>query len=235
MAQRLEDAQNGVLAAIWVLDGTGKFTKILDDLRASVLPKYLDLWWPFAEVEGDALTPPTEKASSSYAAHSRDRVRRLKAFEDALGNWARKFRLTSDLSATGEPLAWILEFGRALCSGRSYRVSPARTHSAARKETMPPPGRPLVPEPNPKTENRSAYVRRVKDHLYAHYRAVYKKQRSNPLPAKRKPSHYEWFVLYYCDRQNPARIANMLNALVQADAVRKGVGTVRTELGLGRK
>jgi hypothetical protein len=246
MAQQLEAVQNGVLTAICELHAKGKSTKVVANLLDSVLPKYVELCWPLdeADIEGDALTPPWERSSTlgAYARHSKanarrstDRRLRQQKFEEALGHWAQQFRLTDDLTGTGHPLPWIVEFGRALCGGKSYHVPVARTHGADRTHFTPPPGGPRVPEPNPKTENFSEYVERVKGALHAQYSAVREQQRSNPRPGKRNPSHYKWFVLHYCDSKRPGEIANLLGAAIQEDTIRKGIARVRADLDLGRK
>jgi hypothetical protein len=243
LAQSIEAAQNGVLDAILELHSTKLFPNVIDDLLNSVFPHYLTpstpLDWGIGQgqgvVEGQNSSPPQ---IMSWGQRPDDRDWSPPALEIALQAWARGFRLTHDLSETGECLPWTLKFGRELCDGKLYRVPESHEQSASsfpidlqlRREGF------QVPDPNPGVKF-SAYVNGVKSMLKAHYAAVRRRERSKPPKDKRNRDHYKWFVLHVCGcgKFKLPQIADMLDAQVQDDAIRKGFATVCDELGLQRK
>ena len=225
-----EKAQRGVIEAILGLNQEGIFRAVLDHLLDCVYPMYLVLNSPI--LEEPTFGPPPDPPR--YAPHRAIRFQQHEDFENALRKWAQRFRLTRDLTETGECLPWALDFGRALCSGKSVVLS-SEPHIG---QEMPPPGGWLrVGEPNTLTETRGVWLHRIKTELKEHYAAAHKRQRARPYadPAKRKPVHYRWFVLAVCGDCTPGNVAKTLNVELQDDAVRKGIRSVSKMLGVNRK
>ena len=224
MAQT-EAAERGVIRAIQSLHADGTFTTLLKDLDESVLPKFVALDLPIVEEPVFNVPPEPPVKIGPYDRFSRDRRQRHSEFESALQQWARRFRLTRDLTETGEGLPWILQFGRALCEGTGFTLA-----AEPRTVKMAPPGGWVhLDAPNPAKENRSDWLSRNRGALREHYSAVRKRQRAKPYPnqTKRNPDHYRWFVLHVCGGLKPGHIADKLGLLnVQEDAVRKGIKSV---------
>jgi hypothetical protein len=227
-----EAAQRGVLQAILSLHEDRKFTALLDDLCASVQPKYFALNLPIPQ-EPELGVPPEAAPLGSYARSSRDRRQRQAEYEDALQQWARRFRLTDDLTETGECLPWILDFGRRACEDRSFTVPPGRRAG----ERVPPPWGSAIPASGP-NEKLPEWFARIRPLALALRRAARQQQRSRPYPdpAKRNPDHYRWFVLRVCGGLTPGKILERLN-IHDADesTIRKAVKSVSSALGLPRK
>jgi hypothetical protein len=219
-----EAAQRGVLQAIRDLHVDGTFTAVLTDFYASVLPKYLDL----------NLTSASEQSSNgSYGQHRQDWVRRQYDFVFTLQKWARKFRLTEDLTEAGEPLPWILDFARQFCESRSFDS----VIDVGVKEKMPPPASPgwgwvLLDEPD--TPTASVWIKRNLPALKEHYRSVRERRRSpRPAhPAKGNLDHYKWFVLHVCGGLKPNQIAERPGMRRDLSVIRKGIAEVQEALGL---
>lgn len=234
-------AIRGIVDAVYGLHNEGKFTDLIGSLYETVLPKYVALNSPlggaiscFDTTDPLAASPARIPPPGSYVRYSREFALRRADFEGALQEWAREGHLTCDLTTSGECLPWAIEFGRALCEGRPFAVAEPNRPSAP----MPPPtGKWPICNPNPAKENRSDWERRIRGTLRQWYSAERKRQRSNPYPdpGKRKPDHYKWFVLHVCGGYSYNKIAEVLGVPVQADAIRKGVQSVRLALGLTRK
>lgn len=228
-----ENAQRGVLRAILSLHSAGIFTALLADLYESVEPVYVVLNSPIEEPLFGAPVEARPSPIGSYIQASRGRDRRREEFETALRRWAARFRLTCDLTESGECLPWALEFGRALCRGEQIDTSPSRVPGRMR----PPGGWVQLDDPDPEKETFLAWLDRIKPALRVHYSAERKRQRTRPFPdpAKRNPDHYRWFVLQVCGGRSLSEIADMLRISLQEDAVRKGIKSVRMMLGVNRK
>jgi hypothetical protein len=244
LAQSIEAAQNGVLDAILELHSTKLFPNVIDDLLNSVFPHYLtpstSLDWGVGQgqgvVKGQASTSPSP--FMSWGERPDDRRSTPPEAEVALQAWARRFRLTQDLSQTGECLPWIVEFGHELCEGRSYRVPAPGGHSALNKfltEIVPRREGVEVTDPDTKVERRSDYLERVKDAHNPHYTALLQRLRAKPRLDKRNREHYKWFVLRVCGELDLDKIPAKLGVRIELDTVRKGIATVRRDLGLQRK
>jgi hypothetical protein len=228
-------AQRGVLEAIWNLHHDGTFTAIINDLWTSVFPKYLAIETPAFE-ESSFYDPGREPTMAPYVSTWRKREPRRLEFEDALRAWVRRFRLTADLTETGDCLLWVLDFGRALCEGRPAIGAP-EPRTAAR---MPPPwGMARLDEPNPAAESRSDWLRRIEPTLYDHYAAVRKRQRSRPYVESRRDcrSALASATTIRCRPQPTANVQNEPGVVVRLTLRRigKGIASVRGALGLGRK
>jgi hypothetical protein len=225
-----EAAQRGVLTAIVGLHEDRTFTEVLDEFRASVLPKYRAL-----EVTAAEIRPVTADSSplGRYIGYSAARRRQLAEFDEALEHWARWFRLTHDLSKTGECLPWILDFARSRCERRSFDVAPGRR----RGKRGPPPWGWFLDPPNPAKESFSRWAARIRPALKEWYSDARKRQQSRSYanPAKRNPDHFRWFVLHVCGGWKPRKIIDELTLRVDDDAVRKAIKTVCEALGLKRK
>jgi hypothetical protein len=237
LAQSIEAAQNGVLDAILELHSTKLFPNVIDDLFENVLAEYLiasasldrGVGQGQGVVEGQTATPPSLMSLGQRL----DDRHRSPPLELALHAWARRFHLTDKLSETGECLPWILKFGRELCGDKLYRVPESHEKSAHSFPVDLQPRREGIQVPDPKPGvNFSDYVKSVKRMLKAHYAAVRKRGRSKPPQDKRNRDHYKWFVLNVCGGFKFPQIADMLDAQVQDDAIRKGIATVCDELGL---
>lgn len=230
-----EAAERGIVDAILGLDNDAIFREPLNDLRRSVYPKYIALDLPLVEGPAfPALSPGCD--IPQYAPYRAIRSQRHGEYESALQEWARRLRLTHDLTETGECLPWALEFGRALCSDRRVAVS----SSPGVRGNMPPPGSWVrVDQPNPLLETRADWIRRIKPALIEHYSAVRKVQRARPYAdsAKRNPGHYRWFVLAVCGGRKPQEILDLLTLPpdMGPDTIRKGIKSVCRALGLERK
>jgi hypothetical protein len=238
MFERREAAQRGVLEAILSLYDDGILTAVLDEFYRSVLPAHFALLMPVPE-DSPLNESPDIPSLGSYTRSSRIRERQNREFEAALGAWACKFRLTGDLTETGECLPWVLEFGRRACQGRQFSippVSPSRGSSTTPIKGPPPWGwQPSNPDTD--REGVAAWLDRIRPELKERYYARRREQRSRayPDPEKRNPNHYRWFVLHVCGGMRPGQIAEALALNAQEDAVRKGIKSVHRALGLNRK
>jgi len=152
MAQA-ENAQRGVIEAILGLDQEGIFHAVLDHLLDCVYPRCLVLNSPI--LEEPAFGPPPDPPR--YAPHRAIRSQQQEDFDNALREWAQRFRLTQDLTETGECFPWALEFGRALCSRKP--VTLLSEPSVTTK--MPPPGGWFISGPNPSKESFSPWRDRI--------------------------------------------------------------------------
>jgi hypothetical protein len=226
-------AQRGVVQAIVSLHDDQIFTGLLDDLLNSVFPKYLALDSPIEEAPVFNQPAAGQTAIGRYTKSSHVREQRNREFDNALHQWARRFRLTDNLARTGEPLSWILEFGRRTCKDRTFTIPSARP---AGKRPPPPSGLPVDwPKPN---ERCSEWLARIRPALRAWYQLTRKQQRSRsyPDPAKRNKDHYRWFVLRVCGGITPGKITELLGIpAADESTIRKGIMKVREALGLVRK
>jgi hypothetical protein len=221
------------------LHTAGTFTNVLNELYGVVRPKYLAVGAPTTEgLELDGLG-----SSISYVASSSRHRSKADEYEEALQQWGCRFRLTHDLTETGKPFPLILEFGRSWCEGRLF-FAPREPSRRPPVPTMPPPGGWVIAEPDPRGENFSQWVERIKPQLRSWYGAVRERQRSKsyPNPAKRASRHYEWFVLSICRQKTARAIADDLAVRVVEDTfrigedtIRKGINAVRRDLSLSRK
>jgi hypothetical protein len=233
-------AIRGVVSAILDLHSEGTFTDILDslfdivNLRSAALDSAFreEDPSPHFDVGPDLLPVPRPPKRGSYVENRRKSQLKHAAHEDGLREWAGRFHLTNDLSENGERLTWAIDFARALCAGKHYDPP-----EPSRGQGPPPMGPWYRLTPNPTKESRSDWERRIRPTLRQWYEAERKRQRSKsyPNPAKRKPDHYRWFVLYVCARYSYNGIAELLGIPVQPDAVRKGVGSICLALDLKRK
>lgn len=228
---KLIEAQDGVLKAIEHLYRENVFPDLISNLLAQVFPKYWEALHTRSELlkgNADILAGPiVGQASGSDRPKlmARD-VFDIPAVQSSLHEWAKRFRLTSNLSTSGESLPWVLEFGRALCKGERNSVVPVLQAFSS--------GGLHIPDPKP-DEKWSAYRRSGIELLRNHFKSVRSLQRRKNRLHKREPSHYEWFVLQVCGRWTYRNIADRLSLQVGEDTIRKGVDAVCDELGLARK
>ena len=219
-----EAAQSGVLQAILDLHASGKFTSLLTGLDDSVRPKFGALNLPIASEPVFGVQPEPQAPIGSYARSSRDRNERLREFDDALRAWARRFRLTRDLTKTGECLPWVLDFARARCENGSFTIP----LGPRRGKRMQPPWGSVIPAPGP-NEKLPAWVARIRPLFMELRRAAQERQRSRsyPDPANRTTDHYKWFVLKVCGGLTPGKILEVLEMRRRDEStVRKGVASV---------
>lgn len=235
-------AQFGVLKAIQELHRKKLFTKVLNELKRTVFPKYRALL-ERDEDEHDVLDPslylPARRSSGlgsySSSAHN-DATQKRKAagreFEEALIKWARQFRLTCDQTDSGECPAWILDYGRNCCASNSVlpRLNPPDPIQ------MHPPGGPSLPAPL-KGEQFPKWRSRINHFLRGYYVWARRFPLARPYrdPFKRKPDHYRWFVLSVCEGLSASEIADRLHLETGSDTVRKGVKSVSLALSGRRK
>jgi hypothetical protein len=220
-----ENAQRGVIDAILVLHDDGIFRTVLYALWA----KWIVINNPReAPVFGPPPDPPRYASSRVIQRHNE--------FEAALREWAQRFRLTQDLTRSGECFPWALDFGRAVCADKPF--APSAHYVKGVK--MPPPGDWVsLNRPKP-DENFSDWEKRIRPSLKAWYK---KCTRQIPKQSRQKnPDRYKWFVLHVCGDGSYDQIALSMSAIrahrtwaVTGEAVRKGIETVRTELEVIRK
>jgi hypothetical protein len=123
--QHVADAQWAVIGAIYDLDGV--YSQVRQRLVSEVYPTWKAVWKPPWGLSW--LLPKRESDVSLQAA--KDALAR-QAAEDALKAWARAFRLTSDGTAEGHPLLWILDWGRQVCRLRHRHERVAALRPGAR-------------------------------------------------------------------------------------------------------
>jgi hypothetical protein len=216
-----EAAVNGVLSALEKLFKEGVLPEAAGSLSQVALKWALYHDGPYSiESTGQSRAP-----LANYGPGRDERARRLREFRDALRAWACRFRLTVNLSEHGEPLEWAVAWAEARCQNRRFRVE-------ERSQPMPPP-KPwaALPYPDPRRENFAVWRKRINPELRQAFDAIkrYRPTRSSP---KRRPEHYEWFVLRIAGRWPHRDIAK--RAGTERVTIEKGVQRVRLALRLNR-
>jgi hypothetical protein len=229
--------ERSVLDAICLLDQKRVFTKVFDALKRDVIPGY--------NAKHQRITQPSAQEQTQIRRYSEGKQISLaleRSFHEALSSWARQFNLTEDLRGGGPCLQWALDFGHACCMG-DRRYPEALGSSKQVQQSPPYPLGLLEYLPDPTEESFTAWYERAKPHMRAYYRQI-KADSQRRVSGQRNPDRYLWFILSVCGEWSFSKIADELSLPknrkwtfrpVSDDAVRKGVHTVISELGLDRK
>jgi hypothetical protein len=229
-------AERGVLDAIIFLHEKRVLTQVIDSLSCDVRPKIEAL----VARENSAAPPLGFRRYSKIAGQSDEKKRQL---DEALGNWARRFRLTDELNALGTVFPWVLQFGRAWCLG--FPNYPQAMYVSYAVRSGPPPGLRLSIEgyPHPK-ERFNQWLDRIEPMLREWHSSA-RDQKLSGSSTLSNPDRYKWFVLMLCNNLSAEETADELNIprlrkysyrdSITGYALRKAVPKVCVELGVSWK
>ena len=222
-----------------------------------LLPGFLDALAPTAKRLSEPVVPKDHAGKFvRYSELSSLTDERERLVQHELVEWARRFRLTENLSTHGACLPWALRFGRGFCEGspRFWNghggygrlvIATPNANDRPAAQTAPEAPMPLrlmtVGWPNHK-ERFHAWAQRIRPFLRAWYRDANRRQRIS-VPDQ-NPDRYKWFALMLLGNLSAEKAVVELSRLKPSDmyrpditsyALRKAVPRVCQELGVSWK
>jgi hypothetical protein len=255
-----EHAQQGVINAIYLLKENSIFPDILNQLQAKIVPAYLKLLEALhrsnTAQEHEIHDYKTSKANRERRKRVQEQQRQL--YDRELKKWIERFRMTMDGTPTGEPLKWIMEFVADECkyaaNGRDAQTLPSSPYLNFDDQVVVrrfPVAGIITGPPSPedwsvvvrKTSGRRAeepfsqFWSRIEPDLKSAARELWRMSRQKGTRSKRRPVHYQWFVLRRFASWTYHRIEVQYTVLgypAEESNIRKAVQAVEKQLGLVR-
>ena len=221
----ISSGARAVCDAILFLHEKRILTEILGSLSSDVLPRHQSHEAVLDSSAGSSSPEP-------YSQRSQTLRKAQLHFDEALCLWARRFRLTDDMTHYGAIFPWALQFGRACCFGRPHLPGGPRPLSTSPM--------PIVASPRA-DETFPEWAKRIRPELREWYKGVRANERAvSEPPRQRNPDRYQWFVLHVCGGLTSKKIAERVSLEdmrkaahrddISQDGIRKGIDIVRAEL-----